>query len=111
MNDWILNTTSEVMDSAGHIGNINKAIEVSLTNVNIKSVLSVGSGDGTEMELFKSVGLEVKGIDGNAVSVDKCKSKGLDVIQGDMHQMPFKKGEFDMVFSRDVFEHAFSHVA
>lgn len=112
MNDWVLNTTSEVMNSDGQIANINKAIEVSLSGIEkIDSVLSVGSGDGTEIALFESVGLKVKGIDGNFLSVDKCKSKGFDVVQGDMHEMPFKDKEFDMVFSRDVFEHAFSHIA
>ena len=99
------------MNSSGHSSNILRAINTTLKYTGkIDNYLSVGSGDGTEMTVFNEQGIDGKGIDGNEQSVERCKGLGFDVTLGDMHQMPFKDGEFNLVFSRDVFEHAYSHL-
>lgn len=76
----------------------------------VKTVLVVGAGDGTEMELIKEIGKKVVGIQINPKQVRECKEKGLDCKLMDMHELEFKEDEFDLVFCKDAFKQAMSHI-
>ena len=106
--DWLSFMGAEEMDSVNQYQLISLAVRLAkeLTD-NAFTVLSVGCADGTEMELF---GGDVKGIDLNDVSLQKCTNKGLDVQKMDMHKMTFPDNSFDLVFSKDNFEHALTPI-
>ena len=59
------------------------------------SVLCVGCGDGTELKFFE-----------NARGVDIRPQNNPLIDVGDMHNLPYGNEEFEMVFAKDVFEHA-----
>lgn len=48
------------------------------------TILDLGCGDGTLMELLKNKNIKVQGIEINQDNVIKCLEKGLSVIQGDI---------------------------
>ncbi len=75
-------------------------------NVKLDSVLDVGPRDGFIMTVLKQKGaVDVKGIEISAPAVEYAKQKGLDVIQGDVRQMPYLDGSFDLVTCLHVLEH------
>ena len=75
-------------------------------SVKLDSVLDVGPRDGFIMTVLKQKGaVEVKGIEISASAVEYAKSKGLDVVQGDVRQMPYQDGSFDLVTCLHVLEH------
>ena len=93
------------MNSAGQC----ELVKISVNyccNLDIQSVLCVGVGDGTECNLFSEKKKEVTGI---TLNLNKVKTES-KVLKMDMHEMTFGDGEFDLVFSKDCFEHAISHV-
>ena len=63
-----------------------------------QDVLCVGCGDGTELRYFpKAIGvsLNVEGLRGR-----------YDIVQADMHALPFRDKAFAGVFCKDTWEHA-----
>ena len=101
-------SAGEYVPTANQIGQVKNL--VSNIPSDVKSVLVIGAGDGTEMELIRDSGRKVKGIQINPVQVRECKDKGLDCKLMDMHQLTFKDEEFDMVFCKDAFKQAMSHI-
>lgn len=104
---WLNLVGSEVMDSDGAERII--SVAVGLIKEKIKepeSVLCVGCGGGTEMEMWNNP----QGIDLNKTSLERCRQKGLMVHEMDMHKMSFNDDAFELVFARDVFEHAISPI-
>lgn len=104
---WLNLTGSEVMKSneallliSIHVGSIKEVIG------NPDNTLVVGCADGTEMNLWD----KCTGIDLNDESLAKSSGNGFIVHKMDMHDMTFKDGEFSLVSSRDVFEHAVSSI-
>jgi ubiquinone/menaquinone biosynthesis C-methylase UbiE len=95
------------MDSAGQESLIRSAYS---TVKNIigeqKKTLCVGVGDGTELKYFRGA----YGIDINDKSIEKCREENFNVSKMDMHKMTFQDGVFDLVFSKDNFEHSVSHI-
>ncbi len=70
-----------------------------------KNVLDVGCGQGFLAEEFESMGLSWTGVTiGEDYRV--CKKKKLNVKEADMSFLPFRDGEFDLVFARHVLEHS-----
>lgn len=102
---FIEHQSKEQMNSRGQLSLIQKIINSMPTD--FKSVLCVGLGDGTECELFASMGKKVTGI---GLNLDRVSQKGYDAVQMDMHDMEFLGKTFDMVFCKDTFEHSISHV-
>lgn len=72
-----------------------------------KKILDLGSGSGYASEQLIGLGAKV-----TAVSISKKdekhlkKIKGLKYWIGDMHDLPFKDSEFDIIYSRHSFEHS-----
>ncbi|MDI6737844.1 MAG: class I SAM-dependent methyltransferase [Nanoarchaeota archaeon] len=74
---------------------------------NCRSVLDVACGEGTNLLLMKKNGINARGIDLTPEFAKECRSKGLNVIQGDALQLNkyFKKGEFDGILCSFLVEH------
>ena len=68
-------------------------------------LLDVGCAIGTFMNVAKERGWEVKGIDLNRSSVQKCKEAGLDVMCSAFEKHSFEKGSFDAIIMNDFLEH------
>lgn len=105
--DWFEFVASEVMDSCNQSLLIGYAIKYIKEVIGVPDkTLCVGVGDGTEMDYFnKCVGIDI-----SDVSITKCKKDGFDVRKMDMHDMTFDDDTFDLVFSKDNFEHALSPI-
>lgn len=65
-----------------------------------KNVLDVGAGEGVITHV-----LGIKGIELNPIAVKLGQKRGIDVIQGDVYNLPYSDGEFDAIFMGDVLEH------
>ena len=105
--DWLALVGSEVMDSSNQDSLIRHAVKFTKDVIGVpEKTLCVGVGDGTEMDYFTNV----KGIDISDESIRKCVEDGYDVVKMDMHDMTFPDGSFDLVFSKDNFEHAISPI-
>ncbi len=57
-------------------------------------VLDIGCGDGALMLALRDLGCDVRGIEIDGASVERCVSQGLSVVQGDadrdLHDYPDK---------------------
>jgi len=71
------------------------------------SVLSLGCGEGTELEILRRAGYKVKGIEKFEQPWMRCIAKDLDVILADAQEIPFEDNSFDSVFSMHLLEHVF----
>ena len=69
-------------------------------------VLVVGCNDGRGMEKIQSYGHKVTGIDISPNKIREAKKHGLDVIEGEMEELPFKDKEFNTVFCSHTLEHS-----
>jgi len=76
-----------------------------------KRILEVGCGTGSELVRFARTGANVIGVDLSFKSADIakarlcfCKCDG-EVCQADAESLPFKKNEFDFVYSWGVLHH------
>lgn len=94
IDDYIKSIGEEEMDSAG-LEPMFASIPQYLPDVD--TTLAVGCGTGTELNYLPG---EVRGIDINPIH----KSEQIDT--GDMHDLPYKDNEFELVYIRDAFEHS-----
>lgn len=73
----------------------------------LKNVLVVGCGDGTEVKWLKDRSFNVKGITRNKAEVISAKKRySLNIDYGDMHELPYEDNLFDCIVAKDVFEHS-----
>lgn len=104
---WVEKAATEEMDSRSAIYFIASAVQETKNVIgDPKKILCVGCSDGTEISQWGH-GI---GIDLNDASIAKAKARGFDVKKMDMHEMKFADNNFDLVFARDVFEHADSPI-
>ncbi len=69
-------------------------------------ILMVGCGDGLELRLAKSVGLEPEGYDVDAATTAKVSAaEGVPVHCGSFHDLPKRLTPFDALFLDQVIEH------
>lgn len=62
-----------------------------------KKVIDLGCGDGSLIQILEKNGNGCKGIEISQSGVSVCKSKGLDVIRGNIDtKLPFADKEFDI---------------
>jgi ubiquinone/menaquinone biosynthesis C-methylase UbiE len=91
-------------------GRKEKVIKSLLSNLNFKTVIDLGCGDG---ELFDHVpnGCIYTGIDISPTQLDhfrkaiKSRKNKPNLIRGDILNLPFKNNSFDLAFACDVLEH------
>ena len=95
---------------------------------NMKSVLDAGCGEGRNLPYFLSANFDVTGIDQNTSAVRMCRLMAKSFQQneelykfdeGDIRELPYKTGKFDLVISSavlhfakdtDDFRHMFSEL-
>jgi len=66
-------------------------------------VLDAGCGDGL---LTSSIAAPVVvGVDSSPGMVERARSRGIDARRGDLHELPFRDGEFDVVVCSGVLHH------
>lgn len=70
-------------------------------------ILDVGSSTGTNLRMLRDAGYKsVLGLDSSEESIRWTKAKGLpEVVKGDVCDLPFDTGSFDLVLATDVLEH------
>jgi pseudaminic acid biosynthesis-associated methylase len=71
-------------------------------------ILEVGSNIGNQLVILQKMGFEnLYGIEpqGYAVEFSKSKTMGINIIQGNAFDIPFKDGYFDLVFTSGVLIH------
>lgn len=69
-------------------------------------VLEVGGGEGELAErLQNELGVEVVGIDQSERMVELQRSKGIDARVGDVQELPFAEGEFDVAVAAWMLYH------
>ena len=69
--------------------------------------LDVGSGTGANLRLLAELGFErVLGLDRSEEAIRYCGEKALPPVEhGDLCELPFAEGDFDLVIATDVLEH------
>ena len=73
--------------------------------------LDIGCGTGVNLEYLGRYG-KVVGLDSSHEAVVRCRANGLPgVLMGDIFQLPFPPGSFDLVVAMDVIEHVDDDVA
>lgn len=79
------------------------------TNYTPKKILDFGCGDGISCKLLKEAfpKSEIVGVDVSEESIKTAKEKicGCEFFLYDGFELPFEKGEFDLIFSSCVFHH------
>ena len=75
----------------------------------VQSVLCIGIGDGYEIKRLKEIG--IKQVTGITLNLEAVRFHRSLVEKMDMYSMQYPDNSFDLVFAKDVFEHAFSHWA
>lgn len=63
-------------------------------------ILDVGAGDGLIAHVIGACGIEI-----DPVAVALARDRGVDVIEGNAADLPYRDGSFDTVFMGDVIEH------
>lgn len=72
-------------------------------------ILDVACGDGVGLSWFKDNGYtSVMGFDASERKAERARVYGYPVGVGDMHQLPYETGQFDVVYSSHTLEHALS---
>jgi len=71
------------------------------------AILDVGTSTGTNLRLLKGLGYSnVTGVDRSPQAIEFCSAKGLGPVElGDVCNLPFADGSFDVVFATDIIEH------
>ena len=73
-------------------------------------LLEIGCGAGDQLLALKNAGWDVIGIDFDPAAVAAARSKGLDVILGDLRDAKLDAASFDAVVMSHVIEHVFEPV-
>lgn len=68
-------------------------------------ILDIGAGYGFFLEIAKERGWEVFGTEITQNAVEICRSKGIQMFEGPLHQINFDNLQFDVVVSIEVLEH------
>lgn len=70
-------------------------------------VFEIGPGNGTRMQALADMGMTVRGIEIQETIANRCRQRGLDVVQGDFttHVPPAGEAPYDVIVMGDVIEH------
>jgi len=82
---------------------IKTIIDNFLPEINLK-ILDIGCGTGGTTVLLKKYG-KVIGLEKNKYAQKLAKKRGLEIIAGDAHELPFSNQNFDLVTIFDVLYH------
>ena len=72
-----------------------------------RPVLDLGCGRGELLELLREAEVPARGVDSNALMVERCREKGLDVSRGDLFAIleALPQGSLSAVTAAQVVEH------
>jgi len=72
-------------------------------------IIDVGCGVGSNLNLFKSMGLKVIGIDSEIYGLSLARKRLLEVslVNGDLMKLPFKANSIGLIIAADVLEHLY----
>ena len=72
-----------------------------------ESVLDIGCATGISLSLIKTFNplMEVTGLEGNDSSKEMWDARNLNVVSGDIYNLPFEDDTFDTVYTSHVIEH------
>lgn len=73
-------------------------------------LLDVGCGNGRFLLKLNACGWEVQGTEIDQKAVDYCKSKGLNVVKGEVTELNFENNSFDVITINHVIEHHFDPI-
>ena len=105
--DLILDISAqEDVPSTDQVDQIKKLVKS--TPDDVKKVLVVGCGDGTEIKEYEKEGYKTVGIQVNKKQNDLIRKDGFDARDMDMHEMDFENGQFDLVHCKDCYKQAIS---
>lgn len=76
-----------------------------LPAMNDGKLLEIGCGSGEKLQMMKSLGWDVQGIDFDPEAVKNAKLKGLDVKVGALTDFNFESKKFDAIVMSHVIEH------
>jgi SAM-dependent methyltransferase len=74
-------------------------------------LLDVGCGSGQLLEVYRTLGWRVCGIEPSPSACAACREKELHVHQGTVFDAPFHAQQFDMILLSHVIEHVLDPVA
>lgn len=77
-------------------------------NLKDKKILEIGCNVGNQLRLLQKMGCKnLYGIELQPYAVQRAKdlTKGINIIQGEADEIPFKDGYFDLVFTSGVLIH------
>lgn len=69
------------------------------------SLLDVGSGGGDFMLRMRDLGWSVTGVETDPIAVERARTRGLDVHQGDLDDAELPESSFDAITMSHVIEH------
>jgi len=71
------------------------------------AILDIGTSTGTSLRMLRDAGFtNVRGLDSSATAIQFCAERGLGtVLLGDVCDLPFPAGGFDLVLATDLIEH------
>ena len=84
---------------------IRRALNTLQISVSGKKILDIGCGRGRWIKFYNSLGGITTGVDLSPEAINKCREKGLQAIQCDITELPFKNNTFDIVNSVTVLHH------
>lgn len=67
--------------------------------------LDIGCGNGEFIRNMNSFGWSFEGVEFNSGAVNACRSIGLKVFHGDLHDAAFEDNRFDLIVARHLIEH------
>jgi SAM-dependent methyltransferase len=76
------------------------------TMITKAAILDLGCRTGHLLEAFRDLGYkDLTGIEISPRAVKICKGRGLNVYEGDIHELDCEKNQFDLVLAIHVLEH------
>jgi SAM-dependent methyltransferase len=78
---------------------------LSIMDSGLNSILDVGCGQGQAIPVLGQYAGRVEGVT-LGTDADVCRKAGHTVYNADMSFLPYRDGEFDLIFARHVLEHS-----
>jgi ubiquinone/menaquinone biosynthesis C-methylase UbiE len=75
-----------------------------------KKILNLGAGEGRETFVLKQLGYDPVGNVRGAINLEYAKKNfpGIEFLDFDMHDIPFRSNAFDAIYMDQVFEHCYA---
>ena len=68
------------------------------------SILDIGCADGAFLDLFQNKDIKAFGLEYNLERVMRAKELGREVINGDMHLLPYRDNYFEIIIASEILQ-------